>query len=225
MQSTNSPAKKSESPSRSKSGSKQSPISVRNAINERMDPKILDSKVRGLIANAKEKLQRLSGEVIGLKKEVGDLQVSLSLSNKQKEDLANKEDENKEKLQGIKSINEELMAHKMDLEQKIAKAKDELQGLVKLHNQSIKTYSVKINQLSTKERQEVLKREETKASVDQQIAQTKRDNEELRLAIADVSKKVEAMKEIIAQSQEIEQKRLETLSKEAQDLEQLIADN
>ncbi len=222
MQSTGTPTKREERSMQLRTEGHVSPVS-KGIVNERMDPKILDNRVRTLIVNAKEKLQRLNGEVAGLKKESGDLQESLDLSNQQKEELIRKEEEQKAKLKDVKSANEDLMARKMELEQRIAKAKDELQSLVRSHNQSIKSYSVKLNQLSLKERQEVLKREETKANIDQQIAQTRKDNEELKTSIADVTKKTEALKAIIVQSQEIEQKRLESLSKEAQDLEQFIA--
>ena len=193
--------------------------------NERMDPKILDSRVRGLIVGAKDKLQRLAGEVAGLRKEAATLQEALDLSNSQKADLARKEDDHKAKLADIKKENEELLAKRNELDQQIIKAKDELQGLIKLHNQNVKSYTTKLSQMNTKERQEVLKREETKTSISQQIAHIKKDNEELKLSIADLMKKTESMKETIAQSKEIEQKRLDNLGREMQDLEALISAN
>ncbi len=212
--------------SRGSPHSKASPKAVQKSIaSERMDPKILDSRIRSLISGAKDKLQRLTSEVSGLHKEAGDLQESLELSNQQKADLIKKEEDHKAKLAEVKKENDDLLAKRNDLDQKILRAKDQLQELIKQHNQSVKAYTVKLNQMNTKERQEVLKREETKANIDQQTAQVKRDNEELRTAIAECMKKVEAMKEIITQSHEIEQRRLEGLSKEAAELEALISGN
>lgn len=205
--------------------SKTSPTNKKSIASERMDPKILDSRLRNLITSAKDKLQRLTSEVMGLKKESNDLQEALELSNQQKTDLVEKENSHKERLSEIKKENEALLAHKNDLDQKILKAKDELQSLIKLHNQNIKQFTVKLNQLNTKERQEALKREETKTNIDQQNSQVKRENEELKLAIIETTKKVDAMKEIIAQSKEIEQRRVENLSKDVKDLEELISAN
>ena len=222
MQTLGTPEKKM---SRTKSEIKQSQGMSKTIVSERMDPKILDNRIRMLLANAKDKLQRLGGEVAGLKKESSDLQEALELSNQQKQELSDKEEEQKAKLQETKTLNEELTAKKNDLEQKTAKAKDELQGLIKLHNQSIKSYTVKLNQINIKEKQDFLKREETKGTLEQQIAQTKKDNDDLRLSITEITRKADSIKELIAQSKEIEQKRLESLSKEAQDLEQLITNN
>jgi chromosome segregation ATPase len=224
------PEKKATTPAKTKSDTKISPgpgvspgsTMGRGATSERVDPKILDSRLRSLIENAKDKLQRVTGDVAGLRKELSDLQAALNLSNEQKDELLRKEEELKKSLQEKKDENDGLLARKNELEQKVAKAKDELQGLVKTHNQTIKAYSMKVSQLGLKERQDLLKREETKAALKQQINQGRRDNEELRTNITDLTKKIEGLRAVLQHSQEIEQRRLEALSKDAQDLEHLL---
>eukprot|EP00831_Metopus_contortus_P050815 TRINITY_DN426_c0_g1_i3.p3 TRINITY_DN426_c0_g1~~TRINITY_DN426_c0_g1_i3.p3 ORF type:complete len:140 (-),score=35.19 TRINITY_DN426_c0_g1_i3:62-481(-) len=92
-----------------------------------------------------------------------------------------------------------------------------------MYNQNTKAYSLKINQLNSKEKQEMLQREEAKAQHNQELIQAQHEGEELRLAIADHRKRSEALRISLEKANETECRRLESLNKEAAELDILLS--
>ena len=192
---------------------------------ERTDPKILDNRVHNLIFSTKDKLQKLTAEINGLKKDAQTLNATIELGNKEKKELVKKEEECKLNLSNIRQENDNLMVVRNELDQKSAKAKEELQGLIKLHNQAIKTYNTKLARVNEKEKQDELKRKEERAIVKNQIAQVKRDKEELKLHIVELTKKIQNIKSILEEAERIEKERVKVYGNEVKELELLISDN